>query len=476
MRHLIALAMVLLGFGGVLLSQAASPAQAAGPHAALLEIDETILPSTARFLDRGIDKAIDDGATILIVTLDTSGGLLDSTRDMVGSILESGIPVVVYVSPQGARAASAGTFITAAAHVAAMSSVSNIGAASPVGAGGDLPPTLESKAKQDAAADIRSIAEARGRNIEALEATVLEAKSYSASEALQENIVDLIAADLADLLSQLDGRTVCLGAGCTVNEGLHEGGALVLLKTEGLETIDIEKTVLENFLGFLGNPTVAFLLLALGAIGIFIEFYIGTGLIMPGVAGAIFLALAFVAMGQLPVNWVGAALLAVSIFLFYIEAQAPGTTIFGASGAIAFALGGLLLFGGFTLPGFTPEPIEAPSLHVNPWVVGAVTAGLTATVVLFLKSIAAARTAGTSAPTTPTSLVGQMGIVTAALAPEGAVHLRGEEWHAVSDSGEPIAEGEEVLVSSSAGLTLKVFKSPLPHEDADEGSPEVEPA
>ena len=476
MRHLIALAMVLLGFGGALLGQGASPALAAGQHAAVLAIDEPILPSTARFLARGIDKATDDDATILIVTLDTPGGLLDSTRDMVGSILESGIPVVVYVSPQGARAASAGTFITAAAHVAAMSPVSNIGAATPVGAGGDLPATLESKAKQDAAAELRSIAEARGRDIEALEATVLEAKSYSASEALQKNVVDLIAPDMADLLSQLDGRTVCLGAGCTVTEGQLESGTLVVLETEGLETIDIEKTVLENFLGFLANPTVGFLLIALGAIGIFIEFYLEAGLIMPGVAGAIFLALAFVAMGQLPVNWVGAALMAASIFLFFLEAQAPGATVFGASGVIAFALGGVLLFGGFTLPGFTPEPIDAPSLHVNPWVVGAVTAVMAGTMVLFLKSIAGARTAGTSAPTTPTSLVGQPGIVTAALAPQGAVHLAGEEWSAVSDSGEPIAEGEEVLVSSTEELTLKVFKSPLPHQDADEGSPGMEPA
>ena len=462
MRHL-AVVLVLLGFGGALASHGLSAARAAGPHAAVLEIDEPILPSTARFLARGIDKATDDGATVLIVTLDTPGGLLDSTRDMVGSILESEIPVVVYVSPPGARAASAGTFITAAAHVAAMAPVSNIGAATPVGAAGDLPSTLGSKAKQDAAADLRSIAEARGRNIEALEATVLEAKSYSASEALEANLIDLIAADLADLLSQLNGRTVCIGAGCTVSQGQLEGGTLVVLETEGLETIDIEKTVLENFLGFLANPSIAFALLALGFLGIFLEFILGLGLILPGVMGVVLLVLAFVAAGQLPVNWAGIVLIGAAAVLFYFElAVMPGTTVFGVLGVLALAAGGLLLFGDFALPGFEPQPIETPSFRVNPWVVGAVTAGMAVTVLFFLRSIAGARTAGTSAPTTPTSLVGQPGIVTAALAPEGAVHLAGEEWSAVSDSGEPIAEGEEVLVSSTEGLTLRVFKWPTP--------------
>ncbi len=477
MKNRLAISLMVLGFGGAILSQGAFTALAAGPHVALIELDEPILPATARFLERGIQKAADDGARVVVVTLDTPGGLIDPTRDIVTSILGSPIPVVVFVSPQGARAASAGTFITAAAHVAAMTPVSNIGAASPVGAdGGNLPSTLESKVKEDAAADIRSIAEVRGRNIEALEATVMEAKSYSASEALENNIIDVVAVDLADLLAQIDGRTVCVGQGCAVIDGQLQGGSLIELQTQGLDAITVEKTMLENLLAFLANPTVTFLLLSLGALGVFIEFFLGAGMILPGIVGIIFLALAFVGMGQLPVNWVGIVLIGLSVLLFILEFQVPGTSVFGIAGVVAFGLGGLLLFGDFALPGFTPEPIEAPDLHVNPLVVAVTTAGMAAIVVFFVRSILGARTPGTLEPTSVTTLVGQTGVVTAELAPRGMVHVGGEEWSAVSDSGDTIEKGEEILVTEADGLTLKVFKSPLPHEEGEEGTPEVEMA
>jgi len=473
MRDRLAIVLMVLGFGGAIFSQGASTALGAGPHVALLEINEPILPVTGRFLDRGINKAADDGARVLVVTLDTPGGLIDATRDMVRSILDSPVPVVVFVSPQGARAASAGTFITAAAHVAAMSPVSNIGAASPVGAGGDLPSALESKMKEDAAAVILSIAEARGRNIQALEATVMDAKSYSASEALENNIIDVVAVDLAELMVQIDGRTVCIGQGCTFIDGQLTGGTLLELKTEGLDVTNIEKTLLENLLGFLADPTVTFLLLALGALGVFIEFFLGAGLILPGVLGIMFLALAFVGMGQLPVNWVGIVLIGLSVGLFILEVQIPGTQVFGSAGIVSFALGGILLFGDFALPGFTPEPIDAPDLRVNPWLVGVTSAGMAVIVMFFVRSILGARKPGTCAPTSITSLVGQAGIVTFELAARGMVRVAGEEWSAVSDSGEIIEKGEEILVTEADGLTLKVFTSPLPHEDGEEGLPKI---
>ncbi len=465
MRHRLALILVIVGFGGALVSQTGSTVHAAGPHAARVDIDGVIDPNTARFLSRAIDTATDDGARLLIVTLDTPGGLFDSTRDMVESMLESRVPIAVYVSPPGARAASAGTFIAAAAHIAAMTPISNIGAASPVGPGGDLPDTLASKAKQDASALLRSIAEKRGRNIEALEATVTEAKSYSASEALEAEIIDLIANDINDLMAKVHGMTIEM-----------QGGALVL-DTADLDIVKIERTIVENFLSFLANPTVAFLLLALGFIGIFLEFVLGVGLILPGVTGIVLLVLAFVAAGQLPVNWGGIALIIAAMGLFYFElAVIPGTTVFGILGVIFFAVGGLLLFGDFSLPGFSPEPIEAPSFSVNPWVVGAVAAGTFGFFLFFVRNLMAARRPGTFGATSVTTLVGRAGLATSEIAPRGTVHLAGEYWSAVSDSGEAIPEGEKVMVVETDGVVLKVFKAPISEELEDDDSASEEDA
>jgi len=445
MNHVLSRLLVAVGLGGAILSQGAALVQAQAPHAALIEIDDTIHAVSARFLDRGIDTATEDGATLLIVVLDTPGGLLSSTRDMVGSIQASGIPVVVYVAPSGARAASAGTFITAAAHVAAMAPVTNIGAASPVGRGGDdLPETLEKKATQDAAAFMREIAEARGRNADALAETVLKATAFSATEASENNMVDLIATDVDDLLRQLDGRTVEIG------------GATVVLQTAGLEVRAIRRTPVERFLGIIADPDIAFLLFTIGSLGLVFEL-MAPGLIVPGIVGVITLALAFLAFGNLPVNWAGVALLVFAIVLFFLELQAPGIGVFGIAGAFSFLLGAFLLFGGLGAPA-----IETPSVRVSLWVIAVAAAVMFASLGFLVRDIAAARRGGTAAPTTATSLAGQMGVVSTALAPRGSVRAAGEDWTAVSDSGEAIAEGEEVIVVDMDGLTLKVF----PAEDS----------
>ena len=451
MKHLMALVLVLLGFGGAVVSQGLPVALAADPHGSLLEIDGAIQPMSARYLSRGLDAATNDGAQLLIVLLDTPGGLLSSTRDMVETILASDIPVVVYVSPSGAQAASAGSFVTAAAHIAVMAPVTTIGAASPVGVGGeDLSETLKSKATQDAAAFMRDIARERGRNVEALEQAVLEAKSYSASEALEINVIDLIARDLEDLLAQLDGRTVQLKEGSTV------------LKTANLGIRRIEQTPLERFLGLVADPNIAFLLLSLGTLGIFIEF-MHPGLLMPGIAGVIALALAFVAMGNLPVNWVGVGLLVLSLVLLVFEMHAPGIGVFGISGVISFVLGAFLLFGGIS-----PPPIPTPSFRVNLWLISGVAVTMFGGLMFLLRDIMAARAGGTSGPTTVPSLVGLGGVATSDLAPSGSVHVAGEQWSAVSDSGEPIYEGESVMVLEAEGLKLKVFKSPIANESTEE--------
>ena len=459
MRHRLALLLAIFCFGGAIASQGVSAAMAAGPNAALVDIDGIIQPATARFLARAIDKAAEDRARLLIVTVDTPGGLFESTRDMVESIMSSSIPVVVYVAPSGAHAASAGTFITAAAHVAAMAPVSNIGAASLVAAGRVPPETLESKSTLYAAAFMRGIAKARGRNSEALEETVLSAKAYSATEALDNNIIDLIARDMDDLLAQLDGMTVQLDQGS------------IVLRTADLEVRRIQPTLLERFLGYIGNPNVALILLSVGTVLVITEAFV-PGLLVPGITGGIPVALAFVGMGQLPVNWAGFALIAAAMVLFLFEiALIPGITVFGVLGVIFLAVGGLLLFGDFALSGFEHQPIETPSFRVNLWVVGALAAPTFAFFIFLVRDMVASRRSGVAESTAVASPVGQLGTAMTALNPGGTIRVAGEQWTAVSDSGEEISEDEEVMVVEADGLTLKVFRAPETDDLSDESFP-----
>ena len=436
-RHIIAAVLIGVGFGGFAVSQVFAAQDEPGRHAALVEVDGVIEPVTVRFLSRAIDDTAEDGAEVLIVRLDTPGGLISSTREIVEEVLAAQIPVVVHVAPAGAQAASAGTFITAAAHVAAMASATNIGAAAPVGSGGeDLPETLESKATQDAAAFIRSIGERTGRNPEALAETVLKARSYSASEALEEGIVDLLAEDAGELLHSMDGMRV------------EVGGREVVLETADLEIRKTGRTALESFLGLIANPNIAFLLLSLGGLGILIEL-LSPGLLGPGILGVIALALAFVAFGNLPVNWIGVGLILMAMALFFIEMQAPGVGIFGVGGALSFIVGAFLLFGGFE-----PHPIPTPSFRVSMWMIGGVSAVLFAGLVLLFRAMADSRRAAYESPSG--NPVGKLGTTLTSLGPQGSVRVAGETWSAVSATGEPIAEGAEVVVVEMDGLTVKV--------------------
>ncbi len=250
---MLACLLLALALGWAFIGYASSASFADSSYVGVVNIDGPINPLSARYLVRGIDKATDDRAQMVLIRLDTPGGLLSSTRDMVGAMLGAKIPVIVYVSPPGAQAASAGTFITAAANFAIMAPGTNIGAASPVAAGGqDIPTTLAKKINEDTRAFIRSIAEQRGRNIQALEETVTHARSYSAREATERGVVDLIAGDLADLLVQVDGRTTDTSAGT------------VTLRTEGLSVREIKMTLLEGFLNFVTNPNIIFVLLSIG--------------------------------------------------------------------------------------------------------------------------------------------------------------------------------------------------------------------
>ena len=410
MKRALSIALIAVGFGGAMLSFLASTVEAQAPHGVVVEIDEVIQPSTARFLNRVVNDAEENGARFVVIRLDTPGGLYDSTRDIVETILESTVPVIVYVSPSGAQAASAGTFIATAGHITAMANGTNIGAASPVDqSGGPLPEPLGSKATNDAAAFLRSIAVERGLNADALNDTVTKALAYSASEALDKNVIDLVAKDLEQLLSTVDGQSVNLL------------GDPYVIETAGIELRTVDKTVLERFLAIISNPNVAFLLLVIGAIGLFIEF-MAPGLFAPGIVGVLCLVTAFVALGNLPVNWVGLALLAFALVLIFAELQSPGVSFFGAGGVVSFVLGSVLLFGGFT-----PGPIETPSFGVDYWLIGGITVAMSGFLLFVVRDILMAQKIEERQATkgiTTAALVGTTGVVSAELAPSGMVFCK----------------------------------------------------
>jgi membrane-bound serine protease (ClpP class) len=421
--------LLILGLAGSVLAQA--------PHVLLLKVDGVINPVKERLIARTIEQAERDRATLVVIELDTPGGLLTSTRVIVEELLEAEVPTVVYVSPRGAQAGSAGTFITVAADFAVMAPGTNIGAATPVSATGqDLNETLANKATNDAAALIRSIAQERGRNAERLEETVREAASFTATEALELNVIDFIASDLDDLLAQLDGKTVVIGDETRT------------MDTEDLQLRRVNKSFLEHFLEFISDPNVSFILLTVGGLGIVVEMF-NPGLIFPGVIGVIALLLAFLALGNLPFNWAGVAFIGLAIVLAVLEAQVAGWGILGVGAVISFIVGGLILFSQFG--GSSPT---LPPIGVNRWLLAGV-AGSMALALLYLVRVVIQSRQGES-NVQRSSLVGETAIVTSQLAPRGVVRVRNETWTAISENGTVIAPGETVTVTRIDGLILTV--------------------
>ncbi len=429
---------LLLGTAGLLAGRAQAQV-AAEPHVLIITVDGVINPVKDRYINRAFEEGVDAGAELLIIKLDTPGGLLNSTRDIVEQLLSSPIPTAVYVSPAGARAGSAGTFITAAANFAVMAPGTNIGAATPVSSTGqDLDETLASKVENDAAALLRSISEERGRNAQLLEATVREAASYTAREAVDGNVVDFLAEDIDDLLSQLDGRVARIADGESV------------LETEGLPQRNLEKNLLETILEFLADPNVSFLLLSIGGLGIVIELF-NPGLIAPVVVGVICLILAFVALGNLPVNWAGVVLILLAIALAAAEIVVVGFGILGVASAVCLVIGGLLLFAQFGDASPT-----LPPLSVNRWLI--VGTGLVAAASVIYLARQAVRSRMESPQSASTAVVGMTGAVTATLTPRGTVRVANDTWTAVSADGARIEEGEPIQVIAVDGLVLTVIK------------------
>jgi len=412
-------------------------AQASG-SVYVLTIKGTINPVLVDYVDRGIQEAEANNASALIIQLDTPGGLDTAMRDIIKLMVNSYVPVVVYVSPSGSRAASAGVFITMASHVAAMAPNTAIGAAHPVSIGEEgeeaMSETMEEKVLNDAAAYIRSLAESHGRNMEWAEKAVRESVSATENEALELNVIDLIAYDLNDLLAQLDGREV---------ELIH--GQIVTIHTAGATVIDFGMTGIENFLYTIADPNIAYLLLSIATLGIMAEIF-NPGLIFPGIVGGISLLMAFYSLGVLPVNYAGILLIVLAIGLFIGEVLTTTFGLFTAGGVISLVAGSLMLFKG-----------AAPEFQINPWLIAGVCIVITAALAFLVQRAVSAHRK--QAVTGREELVGKTALVKVALNPEGTVFYKGENWTAISESGK-IAAGEKVVIKRIDGLLLYVVKQP----------------
>ena len=431
---LIFVGMLVVGMMGTVLAEDSIRSE---PHALIMQVDGVINSVNGRFVSRAIEQSEEDRATLLIIELDTPGGLLGSTREIVQLLLESPIPIAVFVSPKGARAGSAGTFITAAGNLAVMAPGTNIGAAAPISSnGGDLEDTLASKVENDAAALIRSIAQTRGRNQDKLEATVRSAASYSAQEALADNVVDLIAENVDELLSKLNGLSVQTSLGT------------VVLETNGLEIRSFKKSILEHFLKVISDPNVSFLLLMVGGLGIVVEIF-NPGLVGPGVIGVICLLLAFLALGNLPVNWAGVVFILLAVVLIVLEIAVSGFGILGVGATVSLIVGGFLLFNQFG----DISPYQ-PFFNVNRWLLYG-TSGVVGVAMTYV-GLSSYQLRREVSPEKSRSLIGMQATVTAELSPRGIVLVGNETWTAISDDGRVITTGEAVEVQSEDGLVLTV--------------------
>ena len=412
----------------------------------VLTADGVVNPVMARYVDRGFDEAERTHARAVVLRIDTPGGLDSSMRDIIQRINSSDVPVITYVSPAGGRAASAGTFIVMAGHVAAMAPGTTIGAAHPIdSSGGDIEGTLGTKVENDAAAYIRSIATERGRNADWAERAVRYSIAASADEAVAQDVVDFGATSLDRLLAQSDGRTV------TVQ------GREVTLSVADAAIAYNGPTLVERLLAVISDPNIAFLLLSLGALALALEFIV-PGHVGPGIFGAIALVLAFFALGTLPVNWAGVALIGLAIGLFIAEIHVGGG--FGALG-----LGGVvaLIFGGLLM-----TSSDNPAFQVNRWLI----VGVSVVGAMFFLSVASAvlRTRRAPAYLGAQAMVGRVAVARTPLAPEGLVFYEGARWRATAEDA-PVGEGERVRVTSVMGLKLTVRKDPA-HEQAKEGATE----
>jgi membrane-bound serine protease (ClpP class) len=397
----------------------------------MIVIDGTINPAVDDFIRESLGRAKANGARALIIQLDTPGGLVDSTRAIVKEMLATPVPVIVYVAPSGARAGSAGVFITLAAHVAAMAPATNIGAAHPVaGTGEEVKGAMGEKIVNDMAAFSETIAERRGRNTEWAIQAVRKSVSITENEAVKKNVIDIIAKDLDDLLAQAHGRAVDLN------------GRKQNLALKDARIVRYEMSLRQKVLNSIAHPNIAYLLMMAGILGLYMEFS-HPGTIFPGVAGAICLLLAFASLQLLPINYTGLALMALGIALLVAEAFIPAFGVLGVGGIISLALGSLLLFD-------TPDSDFAVDRSIVFTAVATLGAFVFAISYLVVRSQSAAPALGME------GLVGLVGEARSKLSPNGKIFVHGEYWNAQGD-GE-IEAGDRVKVVGYDGMRLRVVR------------------
>ncbi|MBA4348404.1 MAG: serine protease [Thermodesulfovibrio sp.] len=398
----------------------------------VITVNSVINPVAAEYVSKSIKKASEMRAEALIIELDTPGGLDTSMRSIVKEIIGSSVPVVVYVSPSGARAASAGVFITLSAHIAVMSPGTNIGAAHPVAVGEKMDKVMAEKATNDAAAYIKSIAEQHGRNAKWAENAVRKSVSITETEALKNNVIDLISKDINSLLSEIDNREVKTAAGSKI------------LKTSGAKIVRHEAGIRNKILNFISDPSVAYMLMLLGFYGLFFELT-NPGSLLPGIVGAIALILAFYSFQTLPVNYAGLLLIITGIILFILEVKVASCGMLTVGGLVCLILGSLMLFD-------SPSPFLRLSLSI-------ILPAAIVTAMFFIVTFRLAYKAHKKKPITGTEgLIGLECVAKTDIRPDGGtVLLHGEFWSAYSDGF--ILKDEKVIVEDVKGLKVKVRKT-----------------
>ncbi|HRP30374.1 MAG TPA: nodulation protein NfeD [Agriterribacter sp.] len=407
-----------------------------GQKVIAIRIDGTINPASADFIHHAIEKAEKEKAECLIIHLNTPGGLLTSTRNIVSDLLVSPVPVIVYVSPEGAHAGSAGVFITLAANIAAMAPATNIGAAHPVSMQGGMDSTMNAKATNDAAAFIRSIAEKRKRHVDWAEDAVRNSVSITETEALEKNVIDIIATDEKDLLRQIDGRVIQLPF------GEHK------LQTKDVTVQNYSMSIWEDILNIISDPNIAYILLLLGMYGIMFELY-NPGAMVPGIVGVISLILAFYSMHSLPVNYAGLALIVFAIILFILEVKIVSHGILSIGAVISLLLGSMMLIR--STSGLELARISRPIIFSATIV--------TALFFLFVVGLGI-KAQRRKVVTGKEQLNGQTGIAMETLNPSGIIMLEGEIWNAEAVSG-IINKGETVKVREMKDLKVYVEKTDI---------------
>ena len=418
------------------------PSQARSAQVIQVDVEHVIHPLTVELVQEAIRQADEEGAAAVLLRLNTPGGLLSAAKDVIQTIVASDVPIIAYVGPSGGRAASAGFMILVSADVAAMAPGTNTGAAHPVLMGGEMDEVMKAKVSNDTAASVRSVTSKRGRNPEVAEKAVLESKSFTEREALDEKLIEYIAPDVKDLLAKLDGKTIKRFDGSEMTLSLADSGV-----------VPFELSYRQSILLALIDPNLAFILFVLGLVGVYVEFS-NPGLIVPGVGGAILMILGAMALTVLPINWAAAALVVLGLVFFILEATTTTNGILAAGGVIAMVLGAVMLI-----------DTDMPELSINWGTAIGVTLPLAAITVFLLQL--AVRSFRVKVVTGRRGMIGEVGVAKTDVHGKGRVFVHGEWWNASSDT--PIRSGAPVQVVGVDDLKLRV--KPPSDEAPAAGSP-----